>query len=49
VIIGQPMYAEGEGPRAIAELNERAFQWVRQQQTELRGEEPQLSRLGETA
>ncbi|MDH0621687.1 1-acyl-sn-glycerol-3-phosphate acyltransferase [Pseudomonas chengduensis] len=49
VIIGQPMYAEGEGPRAIAELNERAFQWVRQQQTKLRGEEPQLSRLGETA
>lgn len=49
VIIGQPMYAEGEGPRAIAELNERAFHWVRQQQTELRGEEPQLSRLGETA
>ena len=49
VIIGQPMYAEGEGPRAIAELNERAFQWVCQQQTELRGEAPQLSRLGEPA
>ena len=48
VIIGAPMYAEGEGPRAIAELNERAFQWVCQQQTELRGEEPQLSRLGES-
>ncbi|GIZ10665.1 1-acyl-sn-glycerol-3-phosphate acyltransferase [Pseudomonas sp. NCCP-436] len=38
VIIGAPMHAEGEGPRAIAELNERAYQWVRCQQAALRGE-----------
>lgn len=41
VIIGPPMYAEGEGPRAVAELNERAFNWVRQQQAELQGSTPQ--------
>ncbi len=28
VVIGEPMYAEGEGPRAIAELNERAEAWI---------------------
>lgn len=30
VVIGAPMYAEGEGPAAIAELNQRAEQWVTQ-------------------
>jgi 1-acyl-sn-glycerol-3-phosphate acyltransferase len=35
VIIGPPMYAEGTGPRAIAELNERAFEWVSQAQREI--------------
>jgi 1-acyl-sn-glycerol-3-phosphate acyltransferase len=35
VVIGAPMYAEGTGPRAIAELNERAFAWVKQTQIEL--------------
>lgn len=28
VEIGVPMYAEGEGPRAIAELNQRAEAWI---------------------
>ncbi|AYC30867.1 1-acyl-sn-glycerol-3-phosphate acyltransferase [Pseudomonas cavernae] len=41
VIIGPPMYAEGEGPRAIAELNERAFAWVSQAQQQLSGVAPQ--------
>ncbi|WP_296260588.1 MULTISPECIES: lysophospholipid acyltransferase family protein [unclassified Pseudomonas] len=27
VVIGQPMYAEGTGPRAIAALNDRVFAW----------------------
>ena len=27
VVIGEPMYAEGAGPRAIAELNDRAQAW----------------------
>lgn len=35
VVIGPPMYAEGEGARAIAELNQRAFQWVAQAQLDL--------------
>ncbi|MEK1907215.1 MAG: lysophospholipid acyltransferase family protein [Pseudomonas sp.] len=37
VVIGPVMQAEGEGPRAIAELNERAFAWVRQTQQEISG------------
>jgi 1-acyl-sn-glycerol-3-phosphate acyltransferase len=49
VIIGAPMQAEGEGPRAIAELNERAFAWVCERQTELRGAAPQLASLAEQA
>jgi len=35
VVIGAPMYAEGTGPRAIAELNDRAFAWVKQAQIDL--------------
>ena len=27
VVIGEPMYANGSGPRAIAELNERVQTW----------------------
>jgi len=27
IVIGEPMYAEGSGPRAIAELNDRAQAW----------------------
>ncbi|EPN45160.1 phospholipid/glycerol acyltransferase [Pseudomonas syringae pv. actinidiae ICMP 19095] len=27
VVIGEPMYAEGTGPRAIAALNERVQTW----------------------
>jgi 1-acyl-sn-glycerol-3-phosphate acyltransferase len=43
VVIGAPMYAEGTGPRAVAELNERAFAWVEKTQREigaLYGEHP---------
>lgn len=47
VIIGPAMYAEGEGPRAVAELNERAFDWVCRQQAGLQGEAAQLKPLGE--
>jgi len=32
VVIGEPMYAEGEGPRAIAALNDRAAAWNEAQQ-----------------
>lgn len=35
VIIGPQMFAEGSGPRAILELNERAFQWVEHTQHQL--------------
>ncbi len=35
VIIGEPMYADGEGPRAIAELNQRAEAWINARVTEL--------------
>ncbi|WP_252272345.1 lysophospholipid acyltransferase family protein [Pseudomonas subflava] len=37
VVIGPAMHAEGEGPRAIAELNERAFTWVSQAQQSISG------------
>ena len=37
VVIGPAMHAEGEGPRAIAELNERAFAWVSQAQQSISG------------
>ncbi|MEG1042388.1 MAG: lysophospholipid acyltransferase family protein [Pseudomonas sp.] len=35
VVIGAPMYAEGTGPRAIAELNDRAAAWNEQTQREM--------------
>ena len=35
VVIGQPLYAEGEGARAIAELNQRAFEWIAQTQFDI--------------
>ncbi|WP_263143654.1 lysophospholipid acyltransferase family protein [Pseudomonas sp. RIT-PI-AD] len=35
VVIGPAMQAEGQGPRAIAELNDRAFRWIEQTQREL--------------
>jgi 1-acyl-sn-glycerol-3-phosphate acyltransferase len=35
VIIGTPMYAEGTGPRAIAELNDRVQAWNEQMQREM--------------
>ena len=43
VVIGPVMHAEGEGPRAIAELNERAFAWVCQAQQQISGSAPQVS------
>lgn len=43
VVIGPLMHAEGEGPRAIAELNDRAFAWVCQTQQEISGVAPQAS------
>ena len=43
VVIGPAMHAEGEGPRAIAELNERAFAWVCQAQQQISGSAPQPS------
>ena len=41
VVIGPVMHAEGEGPRAIAELNERAYAWVAQTQQQISGVVPQ--------
>lgn len=35
VVIGPLMQAEGTGPRAIAELNDRAFAWVSQAQRDI--------------
>ncbi|MCY1357649.1 hypothetical protein D9M69_441520 [compost metagenome] len=35
VIIGEPMYAAGTGPRAIAELNDRVQAWNEQMQREM--------------
>ncbi len=35
VVIGAPMYAEGTGPRAIAELNDRVQAWNEQAQREM--------------
>ncbi|QGW75281.1 1-acyl-sn-glycerol-3-phosphate acyltransferase [Pseudomonas alkylphenolica] len=35
VVIGAPMYAEGTGPRAIAELNDRAAAWNEQTQRDM--------------
>lgn len=35
VVFGPQMHAQGSGPRAIAELNDRAFAWVEQTQRQL--------------
>ncbi len=35
VVIGAPMYADGTGPRAIAELNDRVAAWNEQTQREM--------------
>ena len=35
VVIGPPMMAESEGPRAVAELNQRAEDWVNAQVSQL--------------
>ncbi|HZJ95742.1 MAG TPA: 1-acyl-sn-glycerol-3-phosphate acyltransferase, partial [Thiopseudomonas sp.] len=35
VVIGPALYAEGEGSRAIADLNQRAFEWIAQAQYDL--------------
>ena len=44
VVIGQPMYAEGTGPRAIAALNERVQAWNEQVQKDMGAlpEKPQI-------
>ena len=43
VVIGPLMHAQGSGPRAIAELNDRAFNWVEQTQRRLSGVETQVA------
>ncbi|MGE8358530.1 lysophospholipid acyltransferase family protein [Pseudomonas sp.] len=43
VVIGPAMYAEGTGPRAIAELNDRAFAWVSQAQREIGHLPPEIT------
>ncbi len=48
VVIGPLMYAEGTGPRAIAELNDRAYAWVEQTQREI-GALPASSPVSEAA
>lgn len=48
VVIGQPMWAEGSGPRAIAELNDRAAAWNEKTQREM-GSLPPLQTASETA
>jgi 1-acyl-sn-glycerol-3-phosphate acyltransferase len=35
VFIGPPMLAEGEGPRAISELNQRAERWINERMAEI--------------
>ncbi len=35
VVIGPPMYAEGEGAAAIAELNQRAYGWISDAQRQI--------------
>lgn len=35
VVIGPVMHVEGEGPRAVVELNQRAFEWIAQTQFDL--------------
>ncbi|MBB1518588.1 lysophospholipid acyltransferase family protein [Aquipseudomonas guryensis] len=47
VVIGPVMHAEGSGPRAIAELNERVFAWVQQTQQRISGV-PMQSTVTET-
>ena len=43
VVIGPLMHAEGTGPRAIAELNDRAYAWVAQTQQEICGVAPETT------
>ena len=35
VIIGSPLQADGEGPRAISELNQRAERWIHERMAEI--------------
>ena len=49
LVIGAPMYAEGTGPRAIAELNDRAFAWVRQTQIDIGALAPEAQPLSAAA
>lgn len=43
VVIGPLMHASGTGPRAIAELNDRAQHWVAEQQQRIDGYQPETS------
>lgn len=43
VVIGPVMHAEGTGPRAIAELNDRAYEWVKQTQAAIGSLDPQAA------
>ncbi|EIK97518.1 phospholipid/glycerol acyltransferase [Pseudomonas sp. M47T1] len=47
VVIGEPMYANGTGPRAIAELNDRVAAWNEQTQRAL-GSLPENPEVDET-
>ncbi len=48
VMIGPALHAEGTGPRAIAELNERAHAWVAQAQAQIAGAAPIATSLDST-
>ncbi|MDR0278954.1 MAG: 1-acyl-sn-glycerol-3-phosphate acyltransferase [Paucimonas sp.] len=48
VVIGEPMWAEGSGPRAIAELNDRAAAWNEKTQREM-GSLPAQAASSETS
>ena len=47
LVIGEPMYANGSGPRAIAELNDRVQAWNEQAQRDM-GSLPPIAKPSET-
>jgi 1-acyl-sn-glycerol-3-phosphate acyltransferase len=49
VVIGPVLHSEGTGPRAIAELNDRAFAWVSQAQRDMGALETEASGNGSSA
>ncbi|MNW14772.1 hypothetical protein D3C71_2130900 [compost metagenome] len=40
VVFGPAMHAEGEGPRAVAELNQRAETWITETMQKINGTAP---------